>query len=335
MLFLHAFAVMFYRACGQAGHGVRRQTTNERGMGIMSDPHGNATPAASTREASTSAFRARSFGGCLVGFFALGLLVVSASAGGAELDSADAFKKELEFARNYDTSRPRIGLERDPEKALLHYRRALALRPVHPENMALEVRIGGILLSMDDDPERQREGARIFEGVLETYDYMDYDEANPRYNSDSPQFMMITAAIYAAGYQEPERARATYLKGMEFLTSTYRRRLDQWKNEKAPERPSADDPFEGGPFELSKWESRHQVWEERQQKAASGDVFPPDTMERVFVASLLRYYVDTFGPVPAEKLPEILAPVIKAFPDSPFEKRARELIAAPDRTTSD
>ena len=131
----------------------------------MSDPRGNAIPATPSQEASTSAFRARSFGGCLVGFFGLAILVVSASAGGAELDSADAFKKELEFAHNYDTSRPRIGLERDPEKALLHYRRALALRPVHPENMALEVRIGGILLSMDDDQERQREGARIFESV--------------------------------------------------------------------------------------------------------------------------------------------------------------------------
>lgn len=299
-------------------------------MSIMSDPHGNAIPATPSQEASKSRFRARSFGGCLVGCLGLALLVFSASAGGAELDSADAFKKELEFAQSYDTSRPWIGLDREPEKALLHYRRALDLRPVHPENMVLEVRIGGILLSMDDDPERQREGARIFEEVLETYDYMDYYEANPRYNSDSPQFSMITAAIYTAGYQEPEKARATYLKGMEFLTATYRRRLDQWKNEKAPERPAADDPFEGGPIELSKWESRHQAWEERQQKAASGDVFPPDTMERVFVASLLRYYVDTFRPFPAEKLPEILAPVIQAFPDSPFEKRARESI---DNTT--
>jgi hypothetical protein len=294
----------------------------------MSDPHDNSIPVTPYQGVSGRVSRLHEFGGCLVGCLGLALLVLSAFADGAELDSADAFKKELEFARNYDTSRPSIGLERNPEKALLHYRRALALRPVHPENMALEVRIGGILLSMDDDPERQREGAKIFESVLETYDYMDYYEANPRYNSDSPQFMMITAAIYAAGYQEPERARATYLKGMEFLTATYRRRLDQWRNEKAPERPSADDPFEGGPFELSKWESRHQAWEERQQKAASGDVFPPDTMERVFVASLLRGYIDTFRLLPEKKLPEILAPVIQAFPDSPFEKRARELIAA-------
>lgn len=294
----------------------------------MNGPGSNTPLAASSFVTSSAIFGQRYFTRRRFELFGLVLLVLLTATGRA---GADAFTEQLALARGYEKGYPYIGVEKDSEKALAHYRRALDLRPNHPENMAVAFRIGGILISMDGNPERQREGARVFEKLLETYDYMDYYEANPHYSSDSPQFNMITAAIYAAGYQEPEKARATYLKGMEFLTATYRRRLEQWKNEKAPVRPTEDNPFEGGPLELSKWESRYQAWAARQEKAVARDVFPPDTLERVFVASLLSGYIETSRLLPEKKLPEILAPVIQAFPDSPFEKRARDLIAASGR----
>lgn len=75
---------------------------------------------------------------------------------------------------------------------------------------------------------------------------------------------MITAAIYAAGYQEPEKALSEgYGVSHRDLPAT-----EQWKNEKAPVQPTEDNPFEGGPLELSKWESRYQAWAARRSGGA-------------------------------------------------------------------
>ena len=262
------------------------------------------------------------------------LLVVFGGAAGAQ--QASTFEEALELARAYDRSLRPAGVAKDIELAIRYYRRALELRPEHPNNMFLSAAIGGELLSMHGNLERQREGLAIFEEILEQYDHMDYYKTSPHDDPENPEYKMITIAIYAGeshqyllreqnrGGLGLEKARDYYFQGMEMLDRTYWRRVSDWQNEPPP--PEPHDPSERGEMELSKWRSRVDMWEERQQVAASGDLFNQG-IEQAYIESLVRKYVGTSEPHFSWELAGILAPILDAFPaGSPFETEALRII---------
>jgi len=261
----------------------------------------------------------------LLGIVAV-LPVMPASAAG----QAETLAEALALAQAYDHNLPPSDVEKDADTAIYYYRRALELRPDHPDNMPLLATIGGMLLSMDGNRDRQLEGLAIFEEMLETFEYMDYYQEHPDYRANSAQYKMLAVAVHAGEtYQfllrDPEKARPFYFKGMELLNQTYWRRLEDWRAQPAPPKPK-EGPFVGE-LELSKWKSRVHMWEERQRIARSGEMFREGLTEAGFVKSLVRKYLETYGKILPGETESILQPIIEAFPGSPFEKEARRVIA--------
>lgn len=230
----------------------------------------------------------------------------------------------LERARAYDPSEPPMGREKDRRRSAELYRQAIALRPNHIENAYLEFRVGGMLLSMEDDKEAMLEGLSVFASALETYEHMDYYSAEPPGSEAWRQYFMVTMAIYAAGMVgEPEAERAHYFSGMEMLNETYVTRQADWLKE-----PSPPEPHEllRNEIEMRKWRSRVGRWERRQEAAKNGDVFKSSSYEKGFVESLIRLYLSTYQPLAAVQVEGVLRHVIESFPNSPFEKEALRLI---------
>lgn len=143
----------------------------------MNGPGSNTPLAASSFVTSSAIFGQRYFTRRRFELFGLVLLVLLTATGRA---GADAFTEQLALARGYEKGYPYIGVEKDSEKALAHYRRALDLRPGTtrriwrlPFESAESCSAWMAILS------GSARVPELFEKLLETYDYMDYYEADP------------------------------------------------------------------------------------------------------------------------------------------------------------
>jgi len=230
----------------------------------------------------------------------------------------EEFQKELKLAVGSRDSR------------VEHLRKALALRPGHPDNVHIEFQIGVLLSQWTQSPEEPlwREAALdVFAHICEAYNPLDYGDSEVDTSGRDAQNEIAQAAVFAgdfSGRKDPEKAREYYWKAMTCLHQTWERRLREWLNQPAPEPYDPDSPFSRGELEKSKYDSRAHWWKENQKKAADGDVL---TIREVSTA---RLAVERYGMGYGPQSPEIVAvhmdKIIKAFPGSPMARFAEEQI---------
>jgi len=241
---------------------------------------------------------------------------------GKEADAsarAEQFKKEMELADEAP----------DRDSQIAHWRKALSLRPDHPENIVIEYRIA-VELSQRWDPKfpdqvpRRREALALYEALLQKYDHMKYYEKRCANYTWSPQLIVPRAAVHAgclnrALNRDSRKAREYLSKAMGCLNQTYEKRKEDWANEPPPPEVRLDDPF-GGPLRRGKWKVRLREWQERRKKAAEGDVFGP--LEMSIVKAAVRQFGYTFGKQRSHEVPVAMSRIIQRYPGTPMAKVA-------------
>lgn len=223
----------------------------------------------------------------------------------------------------------------DSEKEIEKLRKELALDTNKPGNIVAEYRLA-TLIRHRIDPETQKyivtdETRRIYEGIVNKYNHMDYYSADLPNHPRSEQVIVPESAVIAGFYQkDKEKARRYYHKAMECLNRTYLRRKKDWLTAPAPEKPSEDSPF-GGPREMAKWESRMSMWQKKKQDAERGNVLHEIELEiikRAVKSSLLSYlseYGDKNYPsLNQDKVGKATIKIMKDFPDTPISDYASE-----------
>jgi hypothetical protein len=220
----------------------------------------------------------------------------------------------------------------DRDTRVQHLQQALTYRPGNPANLAIEYHIAAEL-SQRWDPEhpqplRREEALNVVRGIVAKYKHLDYYEPTPANSVSSMQSMVPEAEIWGACLEralnnDTEKAREYCLLAMQCLQQTYQKRIEDCKRETPPPRPSPTDPFEGGPIELSKWESRMHLWEERQRSAHERSVF--GVLEMGTVKAAVRQFGYTYGRQP-EEVAVVMNEIIRRFPDTPMAEIAQEHI---------
>jgi hypothetical protein len=262
---------------------------------------------------------------CTTGVAALALCVCF---GGAIRDD-QGFAEHLRKADTADTLYAKID----------HLREAVALRPGHPDNIAIEFHVA-LLLSQCPDREhhqgpRPEEALCALEGIVAKYDHMHYyqadtpDEEMPSlrsYAGVSPQVVVPRACILAAEMHyvlrhDAEKAREYLLKGMACIRMTYERRRQDWANKRPPREAGLDDPF-GGEIARAKWATRYAAWERRRKRAAEGDVL--DESELPVARTLVKLYGETFGKQRPSEVATAMGPIVRSFPGTPMAAIAQE-----------
>ena len=211
----------------------------------------------------------------------LWIAVISAMLAVAPVLRAESmYFKEVADVLDESASAP----DRDSKVEVL--RKALAQRGEHPANVFLERRMAVELSQYYDaespQPLRHDEALRIYEAMLERYDYDSYyepfDDGMPARRNG--QYAMVQAAIQAGCIciyvQGDGRKGREYLYlAMEMLKRTMERRTRDWLDEPKPSPPSeADFARMHGPSDDPQWlyEYRLGQWEKRQELLRRGEV---------------------------------------------------------------
>jgi len=214
------------------------------------------------------------------------------------------------------------------DAAVEHLQNALGQRPGHPDNLALEYRIG-ILLSQGYEPNnprpwRREEAVVVFRYILQTYKHMDYYSKEPVNSSGDMQLMIPKAALHLASSEsDPAKARVWIHFAMECMAQTCARRVADWTNEPAPREVREDDPL-GGPLERAKWQSRMHRWQQRREKAAEGDVF--SLLERSIARDAVHQYRYRFGTLRPTDVAIPMGRIVRDFPGTPMARIAQPRI---------
>ncbi|MCY2926510.1 MAG: hypothetical protein NT031_13920 [Planctomycetota bacterium] len=213
----------------------------------------------------------------------------------------------------------------DRDSRVAHLRKALLCRRDHQDNIAIEYRIG-IELSQRTDPKGTlpTEALAVFDKIVKTYKHMAYYSPEPANYSGSTQLMVPQAAILAACLErglngDSQKAQDYLVFAMERLNETYKKRVQDWGNPPTERPPS---PFDRGPMEMSKRESRARAAEQRKIAAEKGDVF--GLLEMASVKAAVRQYGYSRGPQQPFQVPAAMGEIVTKFPGSPMAKVAQE-----------
>ena len=215
----------------------------------------------------------------------------------------------------------------DRDSRVEHLKKALELRPNDRRNISIEYQIG-IELSQRCTPghpemvAKPLEALGYFVGILQKYNADDYYEFDPHAGAMGPQEMICHAAILASAEEFYEvgnvlTARQYAYIGMDIIHAVYLRRLNDWRNETAPQLLPPEQDYNG-------WSRKaYRRWEERQKLAAEHDVLRGNTFsERAAVEVFCR----TFEPKNTEEMKKPLEIVSARYPDSPLSKAATEIL---------
>jgi hypothetical protein len=216
----------------------------------------------------------------------------------------------------------------DRDSRVEHLRKALACRPDHPANIAIEYRIG-IELSQRIDRDhgtglRLPEALVVFEHIMTRYRHLDYYSSEPADRPDSPQVLVPQAAILAACIQRgvnhnSQKAREYLVCAMRHLEKSFERRVTDWAGvDVLPEVGASD----GDPIETSKARSRAEYLSQRKRAAASGDVF--GSQEMATVRAAVRQFAYTYGKQKPHEVPVVMGEIVKMLPGTPMAKVAQE-----------
>ena len=214
-------------------------------------------------------------------------------------------------------------------------RKIIVSRPNDPRNLLVEMEMG-VSLSQQTDPKhnqglRKKEALEIYEHILKTYKHMDYYHFENSPNVADLELCVPRAAILAGDNsmilsQDTEAAKQHYLSAMECLKDTYERRLQDWKNEPAPQISSSDlNPERVYQFKKSEWDVR-------QAAIAKGDIFGENSMEAVISSTAVRQYLLSFGRLHPEEVPAIMNVIIQRFPNTPMAQCAQKYIDKASKT---
>ena len=216
----------------------------------------------------------------------------------------------------------------DRDTCLVHLRKALAIRPDHPGNLAIKFRMA-TELSQRYDPQypeqtpKRDEAMVVYEELVKQYHHMDYYSSEPVDRSYDPQLMVPGAYIHLACLSrgldgDSAKARDCLIRAMECLKQTYEKRIEDWSSEPAPPKP---DPRDGLSV-MGKWEARMAQWNKRRQDAAEGNVFGP--LEMAIVKAAVRQYAYTYGRQKPYEVPAVMGELVRMFPGTPMAKVAQE-----------
>ena len=208
-------------------------------------------------------------------------------------------------------------------------RKIIVSRPNDPRNLLVEMEMGASLSQQTDPKHNQgtkiEEGFKIFEHIVKTYKHMDYYHFENSPNSADLELCVPRAAILAGDCchivsQDSKTSKEYYLFAMECLKDTYERRLQDWKNEPAPQISSSDlNPERVYQFKKSEWEAR-------QAAIKKGDIFGENSQEAVTSSTAVRQYLLAFGRLLPEDVPAIMGLIILRFPNTPMAHSAQKYI---------
>ncbi len=239
---------------------------------------------------------------------------------GAEVPSVTqaSFQAEMRLA----------GTAADRDSKVQHWKTAISYRPNDPNNITIEYKIAVALSQETDLPHGQGlhrdEGLTYFRKIADSYDHMHYYSREPGDSIDSPQFMAPRAAVHAASLLwgrlgAPEDARRYLNLAMKDIEATYRKRIDDWTNEPAPQ---TEEP-EGLGGE-GKAQARLALWKQRQKAAAAGEVL--GDQEMVVVKEAVRQFGYTYGEQHPYEVAGVMRQIIKQFPGTPMARLAQHHI---------
>jgi hypothetical protein len=256
------------------------------------------------------------------------------------------FEKELALAEAYDPNRPPVDVDKNRDTAVAHYIEALALRPNHPDNMAIEYEVGVLLMMVANRDLGQAtfppEAHPFLERAAHDYTdyYNDYYESS-RPNTEGPisrQGMMVHAAILSGVMKEkPEDARQDYDLAMQYLNITIQQRRQEWSS-LPPPAPKVDDSavLRVSPDINRGYESRVAEWEDAQKAVESGEVFPEGSKNLLFAETAVNLYMSSFGDdVPPESVRSLMEPILKKYPGTPMARFAQNFIDNADKAMRD
>lgn len=239
---------------------------------------------------------------------------------------ARSFEAEMELAHKAP----------DRDSKVRHLRKALALRPKHPENIKIEHRIVVLLSQVRDwvhgQGPKPDEALQLAESMLGKYDHMNYYDSEPPNSNSSAQTLVpetsILAACLSRGQGDATKARAYLWQAMTCLQRTWERRREDWLTAPPPPELPPDSPW-ADDMERGQERARRGFWENRRKKAAAGDCFSP--LEVAVAKAAVRQYGYSFGPHKAQEVPLPMIQIIERFPGTPMARVAQGHI---DRATT-
>jgi len=264
-------------------------------------------------ESSSSSFFARFFyQACFLLFFA-----VSAS---SQVEASD-FEQEMRLAGNAEGRVSRVE----------HLKKALELRPDHPENIVIEYRIG-VAIAQHSDPadigvHDRSEAAVWFKGIVENYRHLDYYQDRASGRTWGADLLVPGAKVHLASLPDamapaPAQRREILISAMEDIESTYRKRLGRWL--------LAPEPKAGVMSPPRKLPSQRAIWKERVEAARAGDVLHDSELQ--LTNEMVLQYAFTYGRQKVWEVRPIMQELIDRFPDTPIEQIAKIQIARAEQT---
>jgi hypothetical protein len=218
------------------------------------------------------------------------------------------------------------GLDRDSR--VVHLKHALRLRPDDPGNLWIEFQLA-LELSQHVDPKHHEgvergEGQAWTEHLIAHYDYKKYYRDTPEGESDSLEYMIPRAAIWASGYEsvfvhDTDGARKYADMALDDFYWTIQKRRAAWAN--AP-RPSTEPSTMGLGFEEDRHgaaEGRVRMWEQHKADAAAGNVMGP--YAKAFSDAAVGAYVRAYREKPGDEA-KLLVAVMAKYPNSPLSAAA-------------
>lgn len=229
----------------------------------------------------------------------------------------------LTFEQEIQASQPAP----DRDSRVEHLRRALSLRPEHPQNIVLEFKIATMIGQNNDpvhnQPARPLDSLPLLEAIVERYDHKNYYRSDfMGTGSDSPDLMVPRAAILAASIKtgalgDTQKARELLIRAMKDLQWTFEKRKADWTNAPKPQASLFDETG----LEKAKFEGRIRYWERHKRDAAEGKVF--GGLEPAIVEAAVRQFAYTFGNRP-DNVAGAMELILRDFPGTPMAVAAQQ-----------
>lgn len=253
-----------------------------------------------------------------------------------EGEAADTFEELLALAEHYDDDRGADPAVENRDVAVEYYRRALAARPNHPDNLWIEYQIGMLLLQIDPANKllpRRDEAREVFQNILQKgYDQQNYYRTEPAPGPYDAQLLLPAAAVHAGSMAASVgQSRAYYWQAMEYLNQTYLWRKADYE---AMEQPAYEDftmPCTRPQEAQRRYESALAKYNERKAALANNAIFASGKSEQFFSVSAVRQYANTFKGK-AERI-EVMRRVAKTFPGTPMAEFASRVIQGAESGT--
>jgi hypothetical protein len=220
----------------------------------------------------------------------------------------------------------------DRDSRVLHLKKALALRPDDPANIAIEFCIT-IELSEHIDPKhhedvRRKEGQEVAEHLIATYDHKFYYRDSPGGAAESPDYMVPQTAVWASEYasvfgHDGDKAQKYANVAMDDFYWTFQKRRAAWASAPRPatEPARAPDGFMDEGFGRGRGDSALQAWKQRKADAAAGNVM--GYYAKAFSQAAVHAYVLAYAIEPTDEA-EALQQVIAKYPNTPMSAAAAQ-----------